>query len=72
MEKINEDRIENNVIRANMMNTHSIFNITDNKIDMFMKIKNLDFRKSDYETKSITMANVNPNISFFNFFQDIV
>jgi|LauGreDrversion4_2_1035121.scaffolds.fasta_scaffold240862_3 hypothetical protein len=72
MEKINEDKIENTLIKSKMLNNHSLFNISENKIDMLLKIKNLDFRKSDYETKLTKISNLNPNVSFFNFFQDIV
>jgi hypothetical protein len=72
MEKINEDKIENTLIKSKMLNNHSLFNISENKIDMLLKIKNLDFRKSDYEVKLTKISNLNPNVSFFNFFQDIV
>ena len=39
---------------------------------MLLKIKKLDFRKSEYEHKSIKLSNINQNISFFNYFQEIV
>jgi hypothetical protein len=54
------------------MNNHNLFNISENKIEMLHKIKNLDFRKSEYENKLTKILNLNPNLSFFNFFQDIV
>lgn len=72
MEKINEEKIENTLIKSKMLNSHNLFNVSENKIDMLLKIKNLDFRKSDYEIKLIKVPNLNPNVSFFNFFQDIV
>lgn len=72
MEKINEDKIENTLIKSKLLVNHNIFNISENKIDMLNKIKNLDFRKSEYENKLTKITNLNSNISYFNFFQDIV
>ena len=71
MEKINEDKIENSLIKSKLIN-HNIFNISENKVDMLLKIKKLDFRKSEFDNKLTKIANVNTNISFFNIFQDIV
>ena len=68
MEKINEDKIENSLIKSKLQ----IHNIAENKVDMLLKIKKLDFRKSEYEHKLIKLSNINQNISFFNYFQDIV
>lgn len=70
MEKNNDERNEN--IKAKLINNITITHLPESRIDLLSKINYLDFRKSEYENKQVKILNFNSNISFFDFFQDIV